>query len=101
MKKIGLLLHPYGEDSPSGLGRAVFELARALIEASPDTHFVIYTKDALQAPLPFKGHVELRVMHTRSVWLFGGLYLDRSLDAYLFFTPSIPLFFRPRTSIVI
>ncbi len=84
--KIGLLVDPYGEKSPGGLGRAIFEMARALQGADSKNTYTVYTK---------KG------MGVRSLFLQGARALDRALDLHIFFTPIIPLFFFPRRSIVV
>ena len=99
--RIGLLLHPYGEKSPGGLGRSVFEMARNLIELDRKNSYTVYFKDQ-EVPRPsfvgdrwtFKG------LGSRALWLTGAFGMDRTLDAYIFFTPIIPFFLRPKRSIV-
>lgn len=82
--KIGLFIHPYSKTAPGGLGRANALLSEALIQVDAADSFTLYTKQG-RGPL----------------WLTGGQRLDSTLDAYVFFTPLIPLFFTPKKSIVI
>jgi glycosyltransferase involved in cell wall biosynthesis len=100
--KVGLIVDPYGEKSPGGLGRAIFEMAKALIVQGGQNEYVVYTKKESSQPLSFSGskwnHVALEV---RYLWLSAGRAFDRTLDAYLFYTPIIPIFFFPKRSIVV
>ena len=81
--RIGMLLNPYGEKSPGGLGRYIFEITHALEAAAPNHSFIRYYK---KGKLP--------------VWLMGARGMDQTLDAYIFFTPIIPFFLRSKRSIV-
>lgn len=100
--RIGTLLNPYGEESPGGLGRSVFEMAKNLIELDRRNQYSIYFKDK-EAPRPsFSGtHWTYTGLGSRALWLTGAFGMDRTLDVYIFFTPIIPFFFRPKRSIVI
>lgn len=99
--RVGMLLHPYGEVSPGGLGRAVFEMAKGLLDADRNNTYTLYFKDSVAARPPFGGtHWAYRVLGSQRLWLTGGRGMDKTLDAYIFFTPVIPLFFRPKKSIV-
>lgn len=100
--KIGLVVDPYGEESPGGLGRAIFEMVKALVELDRQHTYTLYFKrKPKHAP-----HIAGKHWHTE---VFGGRYflfgsarqLDRTLDLYIFFTPVIPLFFFPKKSIVV
>ena len=84
--RIGLLIDPYKEESPGGLGRAIFEMARGIRAADHLNTYVVYTKKA---------------MGVKSVFLQGAQNMDRTLDLYIFFTPITPLFFFPKRSIVV
>jgi len=98
--RIGLLLHPYGEKSPGGLGRSVFEMARNLIELDRENSYLVYFKDREVSRPSFVGdHWTFKGLGSRALWLAFGM--DRTLDAYIFFNPIIPLFFFPRKSIVV
>ncbi|KKW15567.1 MAG: hypothetical protein A2843_01305 [Candidatus Wildermuthbacteria bacterium RIFCSPHIGHO2_01_FULL_48_27b] len=83
---IGLLLDPYGEKSPGGLGRAVFEMARGIRAADRKNSYVVYTKNA---------------MGVTSLFLQGARKMDRNLDLYIFFNPIVPLFLFPKRAIVV
>ena len=94
--KIGITLHPYGEKRPAGLGRAILEIVRSLLEADPKNEYTIFLKDpsgSLSLPgANWKtGHLSLGVM--------------RSLDVCIFNTPVIPwwygIFGKAKKSIVI
>ncbi len=84
--KIGLLLDPYGEKSPGGLGRAIFEMARGIRTADKNNTYVVYTKNA---------------MKVTSLFLQGARKMDRNLDLYIFFNPIVPLFLFPKRAIVV
>mgnify|MGYP001576057997 FL=1 len=77
-----MVLDPYGEAQPSGLGRAIFEMAKAIAAQGADS-YITYLKRT----------------HGYS-WLRRGS-LDPMLDLYIFFTPVIPYFFKPKKSIVV
>src|SRR3989344_3622279 len=83
---IGMLLDPYGEESPGGLGRAVFEMARGIRTADRKNSYVVYTKNA---------------MGVVSLFLQGARKMDRNLDLYIFFNPIVPLFLFPKRAIVV
>lgn len=97
--RIGLLLDPYGEGSPGGLGRFVFELAKTLIQNSPEDTFMLYTKEDT-LPTFKTGNWKSKALNVKRIWLSAGRSLDATLDCYVFFTPIIPFFFRPARSIV-
>lgn len=99
--KIGIILHPYGEEHAAGLGRAIFEIARSLIAADQKNEYLIFLKERPGVVPEFPG------TNWRVVALGGGLWWRERLraapqaDIYLFNTPVLPLFFRPKKSIVI
>lgn len=99
--RIGMLLHPYGEKSPGGLGRSIFEVAKTLIELDHQNSYKVYFKNK-DIPRPsFPGeHWTYKGLGSRLLWLTGAFGMDRTLDAYIFFTPIIPFFLRPKRSIV-
>lgn len=99
--KIGIVLHPYGEQEPAGLGRATFELTKTLIAAAPEHQFLIFLKGKPRHLPEFPGE-------NWSVHPLGGgvFWLDRlrsapPADVYIFNTPVMPVFWRPRKSVVI
>jgi len=99
---IGLFIHPFDPDKPGGLGRSNFALAEALLEESSQHSYTVYVKGDSR-PIPFDSYpnVEVVFMGNGPLWLTGARKLDRTLDAYVFFMPIIPLGFTPKKSIVI
>lgn len=100
--RIGIILHPYGEKEPAGLARAILDLTRAMILSSPGDEFTIFAKGDAPARPDFPG----------SNWSFhplgrGFFWRERirarapGADVYLFNTPVLPLFRRPRKSVLI
>ncbi len=99
--KIGIILYPYDETKPAGLGRIICEFARAMIMAMPQDEFLIFVKGSPHATPDFPGN-NWRVTALGS----GFFWLDRlrsapEVDIYIFNTPALPLFFKPRASIAI
>lgn len=96
-----MLLNPYGEKSPGGLGRSIFEVAKNLIEIDQQNSYTVYLKDK-NIPRPsFSGeHWTYTGLGRKVLWLTGAFGMNRTLDAYIFFTPIIPFFLRPKRSIV-
>lgn len=99
--KIGLILHPFGEKESSGIGRMSLAVSRALIENSPEHQFLVFTKSKKINDKIFHGN------NWEAYAVAGGVFwLDRLIlrypkaDAYIFFTPVTPIFFRPKKSIV-
>ena len=43
--KIGITLYPYGENSPAGLARYIFDLTKALVENDPNNEYIIFLKE--------------------------------------------------------
>lgn len=99
---IGLLLDPYGEKSPGGLGRAIFEMVKALLKADHNNLYTIYVKKEPATPPLLPGdNWTLKVLGESSLFLHGARYINRTLDVHIFFNPIIPLFFFPKKSIVV
>lgn len=97
--RIGLLLDPYGEEHPGGLGRFVYELARELVETSPEDVFTVCTRSSERPPFLRNQDTHI-VLGAGSVWSRLGGMFDETLDCHVFFTPVIPLFFSPKRLIV-
>lgn len=99
--KIGLLLHPYGEKHPSGLGRAVLTLAKAIMQAGPQHTYSVYVQDD-SVPLVVPGvSFKIRSLKGKPIWRAKRQVFDPAPDVYIFFTPVIPLLFKPKRSIVV
>ncbi len=99
--KIGIVLHPYGEERPAGLARTIFEFTKALIAHDQDNEYIIFLKKAPRIAPDLPGR------NWRIVVLGEGvLWLERlrhapSADVYVFNTPVMPLLWRPRRSVVL
>lgn len=97
--RIGLLLDPYGEDTPAGLGRYVYEFAKSLIVHSSEDVFTLFTRSDTKVTLTKKIE-RVTILPTTRLWLTKGTLMDESLDCHIFFTPIIPILFRPKRLIV-
>ena len=99
--KIGIILHPFGEDKPGGLARTIFEWTKGLLEIDDKNQYIIFVKHQprVQPTLPGKNW-QLEV-------LGGGWFWKERLrqaplaDVYIFQTPALPIFYRPAKTIVI
>lgn len=94
--KIGITLHPYGEKKPAGLGRAIFEITRAMLEVDTKNEYTIFLKNPnLNPNLP------------GSNWKAESLtpYAVCRLDVCIFNTPVMPwwygVFGKAKKSVVI
>lgn len=100
--KIGIILHPYGEKKPAGLGRYIFNLSKELIEKYPNQDFIIYTKGEQSKPPEFQGNNWTWVpLGFGRLWMEIGLFFAPKADVYIFNTPVMPLLFKPKKTIVI
>jgi glycosyltransferase involved in cell wall biosynthesis len=98
---IGLVLNPFDEERPSGLGRAVAALTNALMIESPHDSFLLYTKKTPHHEVSFPGSAwKIVALGDRASWL-EGLRSAPLSHVYVFFTPVMPLFFKPKKSVVI
>jgi len=99
--RIGMLLNPYGEKSPGGLGRFVFETAKNILELDHKNSYTLYfKKKEITRPVFRGGHWAYKGLGSKVLWLTGAFGMDRTLDVYIFFTPVIPFFLRPKRAIV-
>ncbi|MBX4210684.1 glycosyltransferase family 4 protein [Candidatus Parcubacteria bacterium] len=97
---IGIILHPYSERHPAGLGRYIFELTKHMVEADSKNSYIIFTKG--KKSVDFKGsNWKLSECPNGLFWLDRGLSRGPKADVYIFNTPIMPLFFKPKRSIVI
>ncbi len=99
--KIGIILHPYGETMPGGLPRVIFEWTKALLERDQENEYIIYVKNQPKSPPSLPGkNWKLEVLGSGLFWL-NRLKKSSSADVYIFNTPILPLFFRPKKSVLI
>lgn len=100
--KIGIILHPYGEGRPAGLGRFVIDLASALVAEGREHSFVLFLKGETHAPSVLKqSNVSFWNCRGGLLWLEWGLRLGPACDVYLFPTPVLPLTWRPKTVLTV
>ncbi|MAZ41045.1 hypothetical protein CL654_02920 [bacterium] len=99
--KIGIVLHPYDEDKPAGLARTIYEWTKALLETDTENSYVIFVKKKPRKQPEFSGsHWKLEELGGGMLWL-DNLKNKTPCDVYLFNTPVLPLFFRPKKSVVL
>lgn len=102
MAKIGIILHPYGEGKPAGLGRYIFEITKSLIENDKDNEYIVYLKGKPEVMPEFvTSNWRVEVLGFGRFWRDIGLFFATKADIYIFNTPIVPIFFRPKKSIVI
>ncbi len=101
MKKIGIVLHPYGEDKPAGLARTIFEFTKALVAYDPDNEYIIFLKKAPRTAPDLPGrNWRIVVLGEGLLWLERLSHAPQA-DIYVFNTPVMPLWWRPRRSVVL
>lgn len=99
--RIGIILHPYDEDKPAGLARTIFEWTKALLTIDTENEYIIFVKKEPQTKPNFPGgNWQLESLGGGIFWL-DSLRKKTQCDVYIFNTPVMPLFFRPKKSIVI
>lgn len=100
--KIGIILHPYGEKTPAGLGRYIFDLTESLIKNDKNNDYIVYLKDKPDKMPNFSvQNWKVEILGFKMFWLDLGLFFAQKSDVYIFNTPIMPFFFRPKKSIVI
>lgn len=99
--KIGIVMHPYGEKRPSGLGRVTAEITRALVEDNrDDNEYVVFVKGKPTQLPTFKGKCSVVECAPGWFWLDKALYGKDDLDVVFFITPFMPWFVKPKKSVV-
>ena len=99
---IGIILHPFGENKPAGLGRYIFDLTKSLIENDQENKYIIYLKNKPRVLPVFLGdNWRIEILGFSKFWRDLGLFFAPKSDIYIFNTPVMPLFFKPKKSIVI
>ncbi|MBI2108833.1 MAG: glycosyltransferase family 4 protein [Parcubacteria group bacterium] len=99
--RIGILLHPYDEDKPAGLGRTILGFVTGMLEADSENEYIIFVKKRPREnpQLPGKNW-KLHVLGEGTFWLDRMRHAP-SADIYIFHTPVMPFFWQPPKSIVI
>ena len=108
--RIGIILHPYGEDKPAGLGRAIFEITRSILDlearlpsgsrASRNEYLIILRRKPKTLPEFPGNNWRIKIADHKYLWLDRALF-GENLDICIFNTPIISFFVRPRKSVVI
>ena len=99
--RIGIVLHPYGEDQPAGLARTIFELTKGMLAVDSSNEYIIFLKrkPRVMPELPgtnWKAHI----LGEGLLWL-NNLKNGPVCDATVFNTPVLPLFYKPKKSVVL
>lgn len=98
---IGIILHPYGEAQPGGLARTILEWTRALLATDQYNQYVIFIKGKPRTLPDFSdGRFTFEFLGNGLFWL-NRLKKAPPADLYIFQTPVLPLFFKPKKSVVI
>lgn len=90
--KIALVLSPFGEAAPAGLGRSVFEFARAFVAASPEHSFVLLSKGGTAGTLLAPARSFEEIIVRGPIPLSLALAMRRDIDVVISFTPLAPFF---------
>lgn len=99
--KIGIVLHPYGEDKPAGLARTIFELTQGMIAEDRENNYIIFLKNKPRVLPEFSGYNwRIEILGSGYLWL-NRLKTASRADVYVFNTPVLPLFWHPPKSIVL
>jgi len=99
--KIGIILHPYDETHPAGLGRAIFEWTSAIIAFNTKDEYIIFLKQASRKTPQFPNtNWRVEVLGKGMFWLDTLSHASKA-DVYIFNTPIIPFFWHPSKSIII
>lgn len=101
--KIALVLDPISENNPAGLGRAVLNFAKYIIQNRPNDTFIILTKHQVDISKLFGEETNiLKHISTEG----KAIYLSRQLqtekcDLLVSFTPILPLLYRGKSIIFV
>lgn len=99
--KIGVVLHPYDEDKPAGLARGILGFTRGMIGTDTDNDYILFVKKQPRVMPDLPGQRwRLAVLGTGLLWL-RRLRQAPQADVYLFNTPVLPLFWKPRRAAVL
>lgn len=99
--KIGIILHPYGEDQPAGLARTIFELTKGMLSIDRGNEYIIFLKRMPRAMPEFAGNNwKIHVLGSGVLWL-DRLRNAPQCDVIIFNTPVLPLFYKPKRSIIL
>ena len=99
--RIGIILHPYGEDKPAGLARTIFEVVCGMLTVDRENEYVIFLKKEPHTRPRFAGtNWRIEILGDGYFWL--NRLKDRTpCDAYLFNTPVLPILWKPNRAVVL
>lgn len=99
--KIAIVLHPYGEKKPAGLARSMFETVKGILTVDSRNEYLILLKNKPQIPPPLPGtNWRYKVLGHKFLWFTNKLARVEA-DLFIFLTPVIPIFFKPKKTIVV
>ena len=99
--KIGIILHPYGEDKPAGLARTIFEFVNGMLAHDRTNDYIIFLKQEPKVRPQFAGaNWRIEILGHGYFWL-NRLKKRTQCDVYLFNTPVLPIFWKPKKSMVL
>ena len=99
--KIGIVLHPYGEDQPAGLARTIFELTKGMLAVDSENEYVIFLKHKPRVMPELPGvNWKVYILGEGLMWL-RRLKKGPVCDVTVFNTPVLPLFYKPKNAVVL
>ncbi|OGF51412.1 hypothetical protein A3I27_00145 [Candidatus Giovannonibacteria bacterium RIFCSPLOWO2_02_FULL_43_11b] len=99
--RVGIILNPYGEDKPAGLGRSVYEMARAMLELDRENEYLIILRKKPRTLPKFTGNNwKIKIADHKYFWIDRAIR-GEELDVCIFNTPVISFLFRPKKTIVV
>lgn len=99
--KIGIVLHPYGEDQPAGLARTIFELTRGMLAVDHENEYIVFLKRKPRVmPLLPGSNWRVYILGEGLLWL-SRLKKAPFCDVTIFNTPVLPLWYTPSHAIVL
>ena len=99
--KIGIVLHPYGEDQPAGLARTIFELTKGMLTVDKENEYIIFLKRKPRVIPELPGtNWKVHVLGEGLFWL-NNLRSAPQCDVILFNTPVLPFGYKPKRSVVL
>lgn len=98
--KIGIILHPFGEEKPGGLARTIFEWTSALLRNDRENQYIVFLKNNLKSPPSLPNNPKIVALDGGKFWL-DNLKKFPELDVCIFQTPVLPPFYKPQKSAVI
>ena len=99
--KIGIILHPYGESKPGGLARTIFEWTKGLLEIDQKNQYIIFLKNQPVSRPDLPG-ANWRIEVLGDGWFWKDrLKHHLRADVYIFQTPALPIFYRPKNAVII